>query len=182
MEVLFTIQDYNIEKLDAEVKAVPKCFGLVKRGADWYVLIEDDATQPEIDTIMAVLTNHYSSLTEKQQSDQAKQALADGAVTSKRSWAIIRAFNDSLEVEFANFGSVTMQQYFDGGYNAWRTVYDNLPLDVQIRIRGFSHLFMNPSDSFTFAEPQNPSNTYKKHFMLCIRDFLSYITDRAQVT
>lgn len=182
MEVLFTIQDYNIDKLDVEVKAVPKCFGLIQRGTDWYVLIEDDATQPEIDTIMAVLTNHDSSPTTEQASELAKQALADGAETSKKSWAIIQAFNDSLEAEFANFGTATEQQYFDAGYTAWRTIYDGLPVDVQGRIRGFSHLFLNPDDSFSFIEPTTPDNAYKTHFMLCIRDFLGYITDRAQVT
>lgn len=152
-----------------------------KDNADWTQLIVRHGTKPPLSTANAIWLEIEDSVLANQANISAKQALSDGAVTSKSSWALIKAFNDALESVFESFGSITTQEYFDLGYTSWRTLYDNLPLEMQGRIQGFNTLFQNPSDNFSFTEPQSVNNGYKTEFMNRIRDFLEYITDRASI-
>jgi len=151
-----------------------------------WVLYPDNITvlaEADVAVVQGVYDAHTDTPTVEQAIRLARQSLSDGAVTSKQLWPLIKAFNDALEGTVKELApTATAQEMFDAGYASWRALYDNIDNPLVIGyINGYSAMFNNPDDGFSLAiEPDELTNSYKHQFVTTMRDFLEYITDRAQ--
>lgn len=184
MEIKLSNGLYNNEKLDEEIRIIPTCQGLVERDSGLYALFVYDVNQQDIDSVHTIVANHDPTLTLEQESDEAQKKLFEDAETSKRSWGLIKAFNDGPEEDVKIFlqaggtaDKLIRSEPLNKAYAHWRSIFDILPDDQQVHIMWQGYML---SHTFEFyPEPETPSMEYKAWFNNACAQVIGYITDRA---
>lgn len=177
---------YNTETIESELQAVESYQALYTRGEDIYARLRDTATPADMNQILAIADAHDASLSVEQLSEQARQELATGGATSKRSWTVIKAFNDGPEGDVKTFlqnggTSVTLDRSdpLNLAYTHWRPIFEGLPDAMKVRIMWYG--YMNSTTYEFYPEPETPSSEYKAWFNNACAQVMGYMTDRAQM-
>lgn len=151
------------------------------------LIYPDTATQAELELADSIASVHDPmSLTDAQLSEQAQQALADGATTSKKSWVLVKSFNDPPETDVKTFlqgggtpATLDRDVPLNQTYTAWRAIFDTLSDTIKVKIMWHGYMLSEVHEFI--PEPSTPTQAYKVWFNNACAQVMGYITDRAQM-
>jgi hypothetical protein len=177
MQILAPSKSYNFEKLKDEIEGLAKYSGYFI-GNEMYLIVEDDASQPEIDAILSVFTDHDPSPTESQISENTLKVMQNDRQTSFKVLIIGNTFDNAIKARFGtlrpNATQAERQAELEARYTIWRNIFDTQPNLFKGLLYEWWLFQADPSHNL-FAPPKPMTNEYMLEFNRMMSTLSLYI-------
>ena len=173
-KIVGTVSDYNIEKLDTELRANQFFNGLITRKDDVYTLL-DNLDRETIDGIDSIVVNHNDELTSEQKSQLAEDQIASSINKSKRVLHLVAPLYNQRAIDLASGNLVSIDTAYANIRNAikqnWRGEgSDMVWIESYLRNLCLQHYNIDYDN-----EPDFALTAYKTSFLRAVYELIDSI-------
>lgn len=184
MEFELGAKQVNTHLLEEEMSGFPTWNGFKESGGTYYAVVTDLSEQAQIQTVFDA--HDGSALTEDQQAELAIKQMYEEATTSRRSPALVKAYNDLATESMRNqlLSGVTPATFNPHTfcaevYQKWRILYEQGTNNMKLRFMMYAAI--HDPDLIQYPLPEAPTIEYMARFNRMISGTLGYMTDLFQM-